>query len=201
MKRILNIPSVYNFWVNLVFKNKDPFFQEFLIKHEAGIKMLDIGCGPGRLSHHFWDTIYTGMDLSQKYIDMARRRYRDFPSLSFYCADVNNFFTGQVEHDFNHKFDLIFMFGLLHHLNDAEVDKLMSTVSTLLRPCGMFRSLDGVFTENQSRIDRFILKNDRGKFVRTEKEYLDLIRPHLPNAQYGIRSDLLIFPYSIIFFY
>ena len=65
---------------------------------------------------------------------------------------------------------------------------------------GMLRTLDGVYTDNQSTIAKWILSRDRGKFVRTVVGYESLIARHLPNATYSIHNNLPRFPYTHIVF-
>lgn len=58
---------------------------EYLIDQwKVGGKVLDAACGFGRWSEKFDD--YTGVDISQTFIDKARELY---PNKKFICADIH----------------------------------------------------------------------------------------------------------------
>src|SRR5437764_2089726 len=82
-------------------------------------RILDVGCGPGTNAAHFGGLDYLGLDLNPKYIDRARRKFDS----EFKVADVTTY-------AFDRKFDFVLMNSLLHHLNDGEVERLLSTISS-----------------------------------------------------------------------
>jgi SAM-dependent methyltransferase len=185
---------MYNLFSKIIIKNSS----NFLFEHKPGIRVLDIGCGPATHTHNFLDTTYAGIDLSPEYIKKAVKKYWQYENVKFLCSDANIFFN--EENVCSEKFDLVFMCGVLHHLNDNDVENVISSISRLLKPDGEFRSLDNVFVDNQSWFVRWLLRNDRGKYVRTIKEYEKLIVTHFPKASYTVRHDLLRIPYTHIIF-
>jgi len=170
----------------------------FFFEHKPGIKVLDVGCGPATTTQYFLDAHYTGIDLSSEYIKTANKKYQHQENIKFICSDVNIFFN--AENAYSEKFDLVFMSGVLHHLNDTEAENVLFSISKLLKPDGEFRSLDNVFVDNQSRFEKWLLRNDRGKYVRVISEYEKLIVKHFPEASYTLRHDLLRIPYTHIIF-
>jgi len=46
-----------------------------------------------------------------------------------------------------------------------------------LKPGGTFLALDGVYMPDQTKLVKWLLDNDRGRFVRAEKGYKDLLSP------------------------
>jgi SAM-dependent methyltransferase len=100
-----------------------------------------------------------------------------------------------------HKYDIVMMNGVLHHLSDAQVDLCMRSIETLLKPGGRFCSFDGVYDEKISPLERLVLGNDRGKFVRTPEQYAAAIRKYIPGANYTIKRGMTRIPNPLIFFY
>ena len=107
-------------------------FKKYKDKH-----VLEIGCGIGTAAQSFIENgaIYTGIDLSDKSIDIAKKRLEVF-GLS------GNLFQANIEElsNVNHtKFDLIYSFGVLHHTPD--IKKSISNIHRMLKPGGEFKMM------------------------------------------------------------
>ena len=79
-----------------------------------GDKILDIGCGTGRLYHlfkDFQDIKYTGVDLSEGQIAVAREQ---LPGLNFQVAKMTELPFADKQ------FDVVYCIATLHHLPDEE---------------------------------------------------------------------------------
>ncbi len=107
---------------------------------------------------------YHGWDPSPAYIDRAIRRLT--PNSFFNCG----VFSEQQLERANY-FDIVHSAGVLHHINDEEARQLILNAHAALKPGGKFFTLDGCFYPEQSRLAKFFLGLDRGKFVRDEPGY------------------------------
>lgn len=81
-----------------------------------GDKVLDLGCGNGRIIELFKDRkiSYTGVDNSKKLIEIARKRYEDYTSENlsrqFVVGDALNLPFG------DNTFDKIYSVAVFHHI-------------------------------------------------------------------------------------
>jgi hypothetical protein len=87
---------------------------------------------------------------------------------------------------------------VLHHLDDQEADGLLRVAREALKPRGRFVSLDGCYAPNQSRFARWMLNNDRGRFVRRQDDYARLAAAHFPTVEAHVTHRLLNIPYTHI---
>ena len=158
------------------------------IRPVPGCKLLDIGCGPGHFLPWLAGVDYTGIDISNRYIDDAKTRYGTCGR--FICGDVNSVDVPGAP------YDIVVAVGLLHHLSDDEVSRLSARVRQLLKPGGRWITVDGCYAPGQSALARYILSSDRGEFVREEGGYTKLAAPHFAALKASLRHDLLRIPYS-----
>jgi len=94
-------------------------------------KVLDLGCGNGRLLQIFKDIDinYTGVDNSEKLIEIAKKTY---PSATFLVADALHLpFPSDC-------FDKIYSVAVLHHIPSEELRlKFLEEAKRVLRPQGL----------------------------------------------------------------
>jgi SAM-dependent methyltransferase len=104
-RRYFNEPHNYN-------------FAEF--HRWKGLKVLEIGCGIGTDAVNFAraGAHYTGLDLSDESIALAKKRF-DVYNLSGRFLECN---AEDIDHvlDNNEKFDLIYSYGVIHHSPDPQ---------------------------------------------------------------------------------
>ncbi|HEV2912838.1 MAG TPA: methyltransferase domain-containing protein [Pyrinomonadaceae bacterium] len=96
-----------------------------------GLRVLEIGCGLGTDGAQFASAgaDYTGVDLTEAAVELARRRFELFglPG-QFRTADAENL-------DFeDESFDLVYSHGVLHHTPDTE--RAVREIHRVLRPRG-----------------------------------------------------------------
>src|SRR5882724_9005206 len=96
-----------------------------------GLKVLEIGCGLGTDGAQFAEAgaDYTGVDLTEAAVELARKRFELFnlPG-TFQTADAESL-------DFvDESFDLVYSHGVLHHTPDTE--KAIREIHRVLRPGG-----------------------------------------------------------------
>jgi SAM-dependent methyltransferase len=188
---ILSLPAGYRLFRWVV--GGDFAWKIYLAEHvkpAPGDKILDIGCGPADVLNYLPEVNYTGLDISPKYICAAKERF-GFRG-RFYCGDVG-LATIEGEHG---SFDLVLATGVIHHLDDTQTAKLFALARRALRPAGRLVTYDGCYELQQSRIARWMLAHDRGKFVRTREEYLRLASTHFSKVELRLRDDLLRIPYT-----
>ncbi len=96
-----------------------------------GLKVLEIGCGLGTDGAQFAQAgaEYTGVDLTEAAVDLARRRFDLFDLHgNFRTADAENL-------DFSDEsFDIVYSHGVLHHTPDT--GKAIDEIHRVLRPGG-----------------------------------------------------------------
>ena len=103
-------------------------FTDFI---KEGDKILDVGCGNGRLLELLKDKKigYTGVDVSEKLIRLAQEKY---PQNNFLLADNLNLpFSDD-------NFDKVFSVAVLHNVPSDELRKrAISELSRVLKPGGL----------------------------------------------------------------
>jgi len=96
-----------------------------------GLKVLEVGCGLGTDGAQFAEAgaNYTGVDLTDAAVDLARKRFElfDLPG-EFRTADAENLPFA------NASFDLVYSHGVLHHTPDTA--EAVREIHRVLRPGG-----------------------------------------------------------------
>ncbi|OBU56709.1 class I SAM-dependent methyltransferase [Stenotrophomonas maltophilia] len=190
---VLSHPAVYDLLQNLLGarRSRARLIQDH-IRPRQGDHVLDIGCGTGELFSQLPAGLhYIGFDLSQAYIEAARKRFGD--RARFECMDVADYEVGQ---ELQQKADLVLAIGILHHLDDARARSLMRTAHAALKPGGRFISLDGAYVDGQSAIAHGLISRDRGQSIRTPSAYQALAEAEFGMVKGQVRSDMLFVPYT-----
>lgn len=186
---VLRVPMAYALFRRLVGGNLERYVADY-VKPRPHDKVLDIGCGPGDMLGALPDVDYLGLDVSPEYIDAAKRRFG--AAGRFVCTDVG----AATIADKRGEFDIVLATGVLHHLDDDRAARLFELARVALRPGGRLITYDGVYVPDQSRLARWILSQDRGRFVRTRDEYIRLATPFFSDIEHHVRHDLLRIPYT-----
>lgn len=165
-------------------------FVERYIRPVNGNTILDIGCGPADILRYLPEANYIGFDISESYIDAAKRRYKDLGT--FYCKMLTTDAISGVDAD------IVLAIGVLHHLNDDECEDLFTLAYSSLKEGGRLITLDPCYVKGQPKLTRYIISNDRGQFVRQQKQYLELAERVFSDVTVNICNDLLRIPYTHI---
>lgn len=191
IRSVLALPQAYQVFFNLIgARERSRILVRDYIHARPGNRILEIGCGPGTIVPFLPEVEYVGFDLSPEYIAQARKK---FPRAKFVCERVSEYNLPQRNY-----FDIVLALGIVHHLDDSEAQQLFHIAHDALRPGGKLVTLDGVWTEHQSRSARYLLARDRGQFVRSQEQYVSLASQVFSKIAPSIRHDLLRIPYTHI---
>src|SRR5258708_27027672 len=129
--RLVEQPFVFNF-SQLLFSGQK--FARILGHNdlEQVRAVLDVGCGPGTNAPRFAHAKYLGIDINERYIQLARDRYhRDF-----LVADV----TASAPIPAG-SYDFILVNSFLHHIDTPDAHRTLSDASQFLTPDGHLHSV------------------------------------------------------------
>ncbi len=149
-----------------------PFFEDY---YRSGIiylsskkfkTILDLGAGTGLLSQYLYQYFpkakYTLVDISDKMLSIARKRFEHLPNFNYIIEDYSKKLP-------ENRYDLIASALSIHHLTEPEKVKLYKNVYHSLNKNGFFLNIDQYNSQNESVEKQFenvwvdtILKNFPG---------------------------------------
>ncbi len=148
-------------------------------------QVLDLGCGTGELASVFLEAgyDYAGIDVEAERIAHAQRAY---PQGHFAVMDA----TGLSWPDAT--FDHILVTGVLHHLSDDVVDRILREMRRVLRPGGQALVMeDTAVGFKLNLLGALVHLADEGSFIRRDDQYATLFQRHFQTrAHYRIRSGV-----------
>jgi SAM-dependent methyltransferase len=131
--------------------------------------VLDVGCGPGTNALRFRHAKYLGIDINERYIQLARDRYhRDF-----LVADVTT--SDAIPAG---SYDFILVNSFLHHIDERDAQHVLSRASEFLTADGHLHSVELVLPE-KTGIPRWLALHDRGKFPRSLSTWREIFTDKL----------------------
>jgi len=189
IKTVLNNPKIYQLSQKIFLADnfRKKLLQKLLTKKNLDI--LDIGCGPGNMINYLSFNKYYGFDTDKKYIKFAKNKY---PVCNFFCEKFTKSSLKKIT-----KVDVVILFGILHHISDDDVLKLIDVLKLSLKKNSKIITLDPVYIKKQNKISKFLIDNDRGNFVRTSKGYLDLLEKKGITISHKIYNQKIV-PYTYI---
>ena len=104
---------------------------------QAGMRVLEIGCGEGGVLVPFLEAGLTavGVELDEVRLVLARQflaREMEQGKISFVSKDI---YTADIEKDLGGRFDIILLKDVIEHIHDQQ--KLMAFMQTMLTPKGV----------------------------------------------------------------
>ncbi len=155
---LLNQPKIFDLFLKLFGDRtiiKKVIRDELDIQNEG--KILDLGCGTGDLSLVFSPHNYIGVDFSRDYLEFARKKYKR----NFILMDAANLLF-----DDNY-FDLVFVSGLLHHLPNEILQRVLEEVKRVIKPTGKVLIFEVSYTAHDKGLFKKLIRAlDRGKYIR-----------------------------------
>lgn len=189
VRAILSHPLVYSSFQALMGARR--FRESFVacyVHPTAGMKLLDVGCGPADILAHLPGVEYWGYDISEAYIEKARRTYG--ARAQFHCQQLREADLAMLP-----KFDVVLAIGLLHHLDDPVALEVLRLGHAALRPGGRMLTVDPCLDPSQNTVSRLLVTHDRGQNVRTLAGYEELTKGIFRERQVTLRHQAWI-PYT-----
>ncbi len=186
---LINNPIVYIIFQKIM--SGTSFRKKIIIKNIKNKKLnvLDIGCGPAEILEYIPNVTYYGFDIDKRSIDYAKNKYRG-KNHYFFCKRF-----GKKELKKLPKFDFVILFGILHHLNNLEIKKLLQLCKKKMKKNSRLLTEDPIFIKRQNFIAKFLITKDRGMNVRIKEEYLNLLKKHFRNVSSKVTHQFFI-PYT-----
>lgn len=132
------------------------FFKKYI---KSGEKILDIGCGNGRLSELFTNNKYIGLDNNTEFIKIAQKNY---PSSKFVLGDLLYLPSG-------YQAGIIFSIAAFHHIPSIRLrKKSVQTLRNNLQENGIL--IITVWNLFQKRYIKYIL-NSLYKYITQFRKY------------------------------
>jgi len=134
------------------------------------LKVLDLGCGNGRFGEFLVKNDkkieYTGVDNSQYLLDEAKQK---LPQAKLINQDILKSINIQK------KFDLICLFGVLHHVPGKEIRlKLLKGISKLLTDGGLLVFTNWNFSQFK-RFNSYVIPFEKAGLKKSDMEEGDYI--------------------------
>lgn len=166
IRALLSFPKFYNLFQDLIGgkESRLEFINTYLsIKPNA--RILDIGCGTASILDYLPESItYYGMDLSEDYINKAKKQYQN-RNAQFFAKSISDFQADNLE-----LFDTIIIMGVLHHLGDAEAYGIKN--------CYQFNLLDPPFRQHFDAVCMFDVLEHLEDDVLAMKRIQTMLKPN-----------------------
>ncbi|OEH93593.1 class I SAM-dependent methyltransferase [Bacillus solimangrovi] len=115
--------------------------------HEEPLTILDLGAGTGLLTSMLLERYptahYTLIDLSEKMLNVAKKRFEGNNNITYKVADYTTV-EGQ------NQYDVVVSSLSIHHLSDDQKEKLYHNVFNSLKSGGIFVNADQVLGETDN---------------------------------------------------
>lgn len=165
---LLSIPQVYEAFQRLMgaHAGRKSFVSKFIEPYPVNT-VLDIGCGPAGILAYLPAVDYYGFDISEYYIAKARETYGE--KGKFFAKHLTDEDIASLP-----KFDVVLLSGVLHHVNDETAIHILTLAYKALKPKGRLITIDGCLVDGQNKFARYLIKQDRGRNIKTEDGYIQL---------------------------
>ena len=162
------------------------------VRATPGDKVIDVGCGPAQALQSLPDVEYLGLDINPDYIAFARRTYGD--KGTFVVGDTRSLSSDTRFRDA----DIVIAVSVLHHLDDQEAEDCIRFAYDALKQGGRLICHDACWIPNQGVLSRYIMSTDRGRNIRTEQQYRQLVAKFFGNVQAWVDPKPMRIPYVTV---
>jgi ubiquinone/menaquinone biosynthesis C-methylase UbiE len=193
---LLNISLIYKLIQNLA---RERYCKKWLAENywdlKGGEKVIDFGCGPGNSIKFIpKDVEYIGYDINADYIRTAEKK---FGNRATFIVGTAHDFINKPDNRMNNS-DIVLITGVLHHVEDNEVLDIFRLAERILAPGGRLICLEPTYLVHQGCISKWFLNRDRGRNIRTEDEWKNLLNNVFNTFSTNITTGLLRIPYTHI---
>ena len=161
-------------------------FVEGFVRPQAGDRVLDLGCGTGALLGFMPEGVeYVGVDVDERYIAAARKRYGT--RAEFVCAD------GRATNP-RARTTSPLPTASSTTSNDAQARSLLDVATAASR----FVAAEPCTAPGSDALERWVMAHDRGRFIRNEEVYLDLVRTAFPQVSAELVPGTYRIPFTLV---
>ena len=193
LRSILALPWAYRL-LRRLFGNEAnrSWFVNWVLALRGGERVVDVGCGTADILELLPNLTYVGLDVSETYIESARRRYG--ARAVFLSGRVDNWSRDPRTNDA----DVVLVNGVLHHVDDDEAKRILQFAYHALKEDGRFVFYEPCYLIWQSKISMFFMSRDRGRNIRFEHEWKALVGSIFPYTSTTIVNGVNRFGYICI---
>jgi ubiquinone/menaquinone biosynthesis C-methylase UbiE len=173
-------------WFSNIFFNK-------MLKDYFDFKdkeVLDFGCGIGSSSFLFQPSTYIGVDCDNKRIEYANKLY---PEYKFMTVK-----EGRLDISTN-SIDYIIILSVLHHIPSEALSGYLMEFKRIMKPAGRIIIVEPCLCRKQIISNWYMTNFDKGKYIRSEEEYLNIFNINNFKTEVIKRYNQLLFYNKIMF--
>jgi len=184
--KLLNNSYIYGFFQSLVRTKRASELKKILIGELVGI-VIDLGSGNGDLADLIEAERYVGIEPLEGCITRSRKR---FPNHQFIHGDHRALSVIPPS-----SVNSVVFWGVWHHLGEQILQNVLEECFRVLSPQGVILALEPVSNSPKTLAD-FVMKFDRGAFIRSENQYMALLKSNnFKDFSISIHTDLVRIPY------
>ncbi len=128
-------------------------------------KIIDFGCGVGSSSVFFPPSSYLGLDCDNRRVEYARKAN---PGYNFGELTANKLPVPDASADY------ILIISVLHHIPSMNVHEYLKEFRRVLTDKGKVVVIEPCLFKTSYLSNCYMSCFDRGKYIRSEDEYLDM---------------------------
>lgn len=129
--------------------------------------VLDIGCGTGDFFDQRYPK-YIGIDINEKFISFAKRKYKKFKNAKFVVEDALSY---NYKEESRKRVGIILV-SMMHHLSDEQLFSLFNKIQNLrlssLVVCDIIPNPKGY-------LEKLMVVLDQGSYIRNKKRKIEIL--------------------------